>query len=94
MVHFIMDAASCGHAGEQMHLATAQLSQQLVKAETADSTPLQDGLTIPEEIKRRRTCGSAPIHSHRRLWGDAQLSSRAIRFLPFQGGFELVGEGR
>jgi len=46
-------AVSYGHAAEQMKLAGEQIAQLLQKAEDADSTPLQDGLTIPEEIKRR-----------------------------------------
>jgi len=46
-------AVSYGHAVEQMKLAGEQITQLLEKAEDADSTPLQDGLTIPEEIKRR-----------------------------------------
>lgn len=46
-------AVSHGHAVEQMKLAGEQIAQLLQKAEDADSTPLQDGLTIPEEIKRR-----------------------------------------
>jgi transposase len=46
-------AVSYGHAVKQMQLAEEQITQLLQKAEDADSTPLQDGLTIPEEIKRR-----------------------------------------
>ncbi len=46
-------AVSHGHAVEQMKLAGEQIDQLLQKAEDADSTPLQDGLTIPDEIKRR-----------------------------------------
>lgn len=46
-------AVSYGHAVEQMQLAGEQIAQLLQKAEDADSTPLQDGLTIPEEIQRR-----------------------------------------
>jgi transposase len=46
-------AVSYGHAVEQMQLASEQISELLAKAENADSTPLQDGLTIPGEIKRR-----------------------------------------
>jgi hypothetical protein len=46
-------AVSYGHAVEQMKLAGEQITELLQKAEDADSTPLQDGLTIPEEIKRR-----------------------------------------
>jgi transposase len=47
-------AVSYGHAVEQMKLAGEQIAQLLEKAEDADSTPLQDGLTIPEEIGRRQ----------------------------------------
>lgn len=46
-------AVSHGHAVEQIKLAGEQIAQLLKKAEDADSTPLQDGLTIPAEIKRR-----------------------------------------
>jgi transposase len=46
-------AVSDGHAVEQMKLTDAQIAQLLEKAEGADSPPLQDGLTIPEEIERR-----------------------------------------
>ena len=46
-------AVSYGHAVEQMKLASEQIAQLLQKAEAADSTPLQHGLTIPEEIQRR-----------------------------------------
>ncbi len=38
---------------EQMQLATDQIAELLAKAEDADSTPLQDGLSIPAEIRRR-----------------------------------------
>ena len=47
-------AVSYGHALKQIQLAEDQITQLLQKAEDADSTPLQDGLTIPEEIKRRQ----------------------------------------
>jgi len=46
-------AVSYGHAVKQMLLAEEQIAELLQKAENADSTPLQDGLTIPGEIKRR-----------------------------------------
>ena len=47
-------AISHGHAVKQIQLAEDQIAQLLQKAEDADTTPLQDGLTIPAEIKRRR----------------------------------------
>lgn len=38
---------------EQLLLAEEQIAQLLAKAEDADSTPLRDGLSVPEEIARR-----------------------------------------
>ena len=46
-------AMSHGHLEKQMELAEEQISQLIAKAEDADSTPLEDGLSIPDEIKRR-----------------------------------------
>jgi transposase len=48
-------AVSYEHCVEQMQLAETQIAELLEKAEAADSTPLQDGLTIPDEIARRET---------------------------------------
>jgi transposase len=47
-------AVSYQRAGEQIELLQQEVAQLLAKAEQADSTPLQDGLTIPAEITRRR----------------------------------------
>jgi transposase len=46
-------AMSYGHAKEQMKLLEDEIAQLLAKAEAADSTPLADGLSIPEEVQRR-----------------------------------------
>ena len=46
-------AMSYGHLEKQMKLAQDQIQELLAKAEDADSVPLQDGLTIPEEIQLR-----------------------------------------
>lgn len=46
-------AMSHGHLEKQMILAEEQIAGLLAKAEDADSTPLQDGLSIPVEIQRR-----------------------------------------
>lgn len=48
-------ANSYGKAGELITLLESEVTQLLAKAETADSTPLQDGLTIQGEIVRRET---------------------------------------
>ena len=47
-------AVSHGHALRQMVLLEEQIAELLAKADAADSTPLEDGLTVPEEIARRR----------------------------------------
>ena len=47
-------AVSYQRAGEQIELLEREVATLLQKAEDADSTPLQDGLTIPAEIARRR----------------------------------------
>jgi transposase len=47
-------AMSHGHLEKQMTLAQDQIQELLAKAEDVDSTPLQEGLSIPEEIKRRK----------------------------------------
>jgi hypothetical protein len=46
-------APSHGHATQQVLLLEEQIAQLLAKAEDADSTPLQNGLSIPDEIQRR-----------------------------------------
>ena len=47
-------AVSDQRAGEQIEWLHREVAQWLAKAEQADSTPLQDGLTIPAEIARCR----------------------------------------
>jgi len=46
-------AMSHEHLEKQLKLAEEQIEELLAKAEDADSTPLQDGLSVPDEIKRR-----------------------------------------
>ena len=46
-------AMSHDHLEKQLKLAEEQIGELLAKAEDADSIPLQDGLSIPEEIRRR-----------------------------------------
>jgi len=46
-------AVSYAYAGEKMEQLKLEIDQLLQKAEQADSTPLQDGLSIPVEIQRR-----------------------------------------
>jgi len=47
-------AVSYQRAGEMIAQLELEVAQLLAKADQADATPLQDGLTIPEEIIRRQ----------------------------------------
>ena len=47
-------AVSYQRAGEMIAELELEVQQLLTKAEQADSTPLQEGLTIPDEIVRRK----------------------------------------
>jgi hypothetical protein len=47
-------AVSYGRAGELMGELDLEIEELLRKAEEADSTPLQEGLSIPEEVQRRQ----------------------------------------
>ena len=47
-------AVSYERAGEMIGQLELEVQQLLAKAEQADATPLQDGLTIPDEITRRQ----------------------------------------
>jgi transposase len=46
-------AVSYGHAGQKMRELDLEIAELLKKAEAADATPLEDGLSIPEEVQRR-----------------------------------------
>jgi transposase len=46
-------AVSYGHAGERMRELDLEIAELMKKAEQADATPLEDGLSIPEELQRR-----------------------------------------
>jgi len=47
-------AVSYERAGEQIAQLELEVKQLVAKAEAADSTPLADGLSVPEEIARRQ----------------------------------------
>jgi transposase len=47
-------AVSYEHAGKTIEQLDLEVKELLAKAEHADSTPLEDGLTIPAEIRRRQ----------------------------------------
>ncbi|MSU65395.1 MAG: IS5/IS1182 family transposase [Opitutus sp.] len=47
-------AVSHGHAEKTLRTLDLEIAELLAKAEHADATPLQDGLTIPVEVQRRQ----------------------------------------
>jgi transposase len=47
-------AVSYEHAGKTIQQLDLEVKELLAKAEQADSTPLEEGLTIPDEIQRRQ----------------------------------------
>lgn len=47
-------AVSYARAGERMQELDLEIEELLRKAEDADSAPLEDGLSIPEEVQRRQ----------------------------------------
>ena len=47
-------AVSYERAGQQMQELDLEIEKLIAKAEKADSTPLEDGLSIPQEIQRRQ----------------------------------------
>lgn len=70
-------AISHGHACEQLKLLEEEITQLLAKAEAADSTPLQDGLSIPEEVRRREDL-VAKIHGSGHPHDASERAVRAI----------------
>lgn len=47
-------AVSHGHAEKTLRTLDLEIAELLAKAEQADATPLQDGLSIPAEVQRRQ----------------------------------------
>lgn len=47
-------AVSYEHAGKSIEQLELEVKELLAKAEQADSTPLEEGLSIPEEVQRRQ----------------------------------------
>jgi len=64
-------AVSYQRAGELMERLDKEVQQLMAKAEEADSTPLQDGLSIPQEITRRQERKAALAHAR------AEIEARA-----------------
>jgi transposase len=75
-------AVSYGHAEQKLNDLEMEIKELLAKAEQADSTPLQDGLTIPDEVQRREERQAAlrrakvEMEASTSLQGSIQGSSR------------------
>ncbi len=65
-------AVSYQRAGEMIDQLELEVQQLLTKAEQADATPLQDGLTIPEEITRRQERKAALAQARAEIEARAQ----------------------
>ena len=64
-------AVSYQRAGQMIAQLEVEVGQLIAKAEQADSTPLQDGLTIPQEITRRQERKAALVQAR------AEIEARA-----------------
>jgi transposase len=65
-------AVSYQRAGEMIEQLELEVQQLLTKAEQADATPLQDGLTIPGEITRRQERKAALAQARAEIEARAQ----------------------
>lgn len=65
-------AVSYERAGEMMQQLELEVEQLMKKAEQADATPLEDGLTIPEEILRREERKAALAKARAEIEARAQ----------------------
>jgi hypothetical protein len=66
-------AVSYERAGEMIEQLEREVQQLLAKAEQADATPLQEGLTIPEEITRRQERKAALAQARAEIEARAQV---------------------
>jgi len=64
------------HAGKTIQQLDLEVKELLATAEQADSTPLQDGLSIPEEITRRQERKAALQKARAEIEARAQARLR------------------
>jgi transposase len=70
-------AVSYERAGQMIEQLEMEVQQLVAKAEQADSTPLQEGLTIPEEIARRQERQAALAKARAEIEARAQARHAA-----------------
>ena len=72
-------AVSYERAGEQLRQVEFEIDQLVAKAEAADSTPLQDGLTIAGELARRHQRKAALARARAEMEARAHAKAQADR---------------
>ena len=72
-------AVSYERAGDQLRQVELEIEQLLAKAEEADSTPLQDGLTIEGELARRHARKAALAKARAEMEARAYAKAQAER---------------
>ena len=72
-------AVSYERSGEQLRQVELEIEQLLTKAEAADSTPLQDGLTIEGELARRHARKAALAKARAEMEARAYAKAQAER---------------
>jgi len=70
-------AVSYERSGEQLRQVELEIEQLLTKAEAADSTPLQDGLTIEGELARRHARKAALAKARAEMEARAYAKAQA-----------------
>lgn len=73
-------AVSYERAGQRIEQLEMEVQQLLAKAEQADATPLEDGLSIPEEIVRRQERKAALAQARAEI--EARAQARYAAELP------------
>lgn len=72
-------AVSYERAGEQLRQVELEIEQLIAKAEATDSTPLQDGLTIKDELARRHARKAALARARAEMEARAYAKAQAER---------------
>jgi hypothetical protein len=72
-------AVSYERAGEQLRQVELEIEQLLAKADAADATPLQDGLTINDELTRRHARKAALARARAEMEARAYAKAQAER---------------
>jgi transposase len=76
-------AVSYAHAGKTIQQLDLEVKELLAKAERADSTPLEEGLTIPQEVQRRQERKARLAAARAEIEARAQARA-AAEMAPYQ----------